>query len=186
MKRKDFLKCTLMGGCACSLLSLGGNTPLSAQETTEKKQEIDPAQAFITEWVENLMLTMDKTLDENTRVQIMEQGGRYCARKSYIPIAQKYKGDIPGLLELMKKQWADSLDYNEKTGTINITNKKATACLCPLVKGRSTLKSGTYCYCSQGWVKEVFEIVSGKNVAVKIMKSILRGGDCCQFQITLS
>ena len=78
------------------------------------------------------------------------------------------------------------LDYDEKNGTIHLVGKKFKSCFCPLVKGRSTLKSGTFCMCSQGWMKEVFETVSGKKVNVELEKTILRGSDCCAFKMTLT
>jgi predicted hydrocarbon binding protein len=186
LKREEFLKNAITGGCACALLALGGDKILSADDTVEKKPEKDANQEFITAWAEDLMGIMDRNLDEKTRVEIMEESGRRCAQKTYNPIVLKFKGNPEGLLDNMKKEFADRAVYDETNGTIHIVGKKFKSCFCPLVKGRSTLKSGTYCYCSQGWMKEVFETVTGKKVEVKLEKTILRGADCCEFKMTLT
>jgi len=186
MKRHEFLKKVMTGGCACALLTFGANNALSAEDTKEKKPAKDQNQEFITGWAENLMIVMDQNLDEKTRINIMEASGRNCAEKHYKAIAMKYKGNMKGFLEHMKQQFANVADYDEKKGTIRMVGKKFKACFCPVVKGRSNLKSGTYCLCSQGWMKQVFGMVSGKKVDVRLEQTILRGADCCIFNMTLS
>ena len=186
MKRKEFLKRSITGGCACALLAFGGNPFISADDTTEQKQEKDEKQEFITSWTEDLMGIMDKNLDEKTKINIMENSGRRCAQKYYYPIATQFKGNVKGLMERMKSALMEVADYDEKKGTIHLVGKKFKSCICPLVRGRSALKSGTYCYCSQGWMKEVFEYVTGKKADVKLIKTILRGADCCEFNITVT
>ena len=185
MDRKEFIKSTLKGTCVCTMLLLGGKSTF-ADENEKKPKKDNKDQEFITGWTENLMEIMDQNLDEKTRKKIMEQSGRKCAEKTYKKIALKYKGNIKGLLDLMKQQWAESVDFDKEKNTIRVAAKKAKACFCPMVKGRSTLSSGTYCLCSQGWAKEVFETASGKKVEVELEKTILRGADQCVFKITLA
>ena len=186
MKRGEFLKNVITGGCACAVLTLGGNKLYSADDTGEKKSNKDKNQEFITGWTENLMVIMDQNLDEKTRSKIMQESGRKCAEKTYKPIALKYKGNVKGILDFMKQEFADIADYDEKNGTIHLVGKKFKSCFCPLVKGRSSLKSGTYCFCSMGWMKEVFETVTGKKVKVELEKTILRGADCCAYKMILT
>jgi hypothetical protein len=186
MKRQEFLKNAITGGCACALLTFGTNNVLSADDTTKKKSEEDKNQEFISGWAENLMVILDQTLDEKTRSNIMEASGRNCAEKYYKAVALKFKGNVNALLDHLKKQFADVAEYDEKKGTIRLVSKKFKSCFCPVVKGRSSLKSGTYCLCSQGWMKQVFGMVSGKKVDVRLEKTILRGADCCIFNMSLS
>jgi predicted hydrocarbon binding protein len=186
MKRKEFLKNVLSGGCACTLLTLGGGKVLSADDTPEKKPEKDKNQEFITNWTENLMVIMDQNLDEKTREKIMQASGRKCAQNNFNPVALKYKGKVKELLSYLKQNFADFADYDEKNETIRMVSKKFKSCFCPLVKGRSSLKSPTYCLCSRGWMKEVFETVTGKKVEVELEQTILRGADCCSFKMTLT
>ena len=165
MDRKEFIKSTLKGTCVCTMLLLGGKSTF-ADDNDAKSKKDNKDQEFITGWTENLMEIMDQNLDEKTRTKIMEESGRKCAGKTYKKIALKYKGNINGLLALMKQQWAESADFDKEKNTIRVAAKKANACFCPMVKGRSTLSSGSYCLCSQGWAKEIFETVTGKKAEV--------------------
>jgi predicted hydrocarbon binding protein len=186
MDRKEFFKSTLKGTCVCTMLLLGGRHIATAASNDDNAKKDNKDQEFISGWTENLMQIMDQNLDEKTRVKIMEESGRKCAEKTYKKIALNYKGNVNGLLALMKQQWAESADFDKEKGLIRVVGKKAKACVCPMVKGSSTLSSGTFCLCSRGWVKEIFETVTGKKVDVKLEKTILRGGDQCVFNITLT
>jgi predicted hydrocarbon binding protein len=186
MDRKEFFKSTLKTGtCACAMLLLGGKgIAFASQEDSEKKE--DQIQKFISDWTESLMLIMDKNLDEKTKAKIMEESGRKCAEKTYKKVALKYKGNIKGFLDLMKQQWAEVADFDEGKGVIRFAGKKTKACVCPMVKGKSTLSTGTFCLCSRGWMKEIFETVTGKKANVKLEKTVLTGSDHCAFKITLT
>ncbi len=186
MDRKEFFKSTLKTGtCACAVLLLGGkDITFANQEDSEKKE--DKSQKFISDWTENLMLIMDKNLDEKTKAKIMEESGRKCAESTFKNVALKYKDNVKGFLALMKQQWAEVADFNEGKGVIQLAGKKTKACFCPMVKGKSTLSTGTFCLCSRGWMKEIFETVSGKKANVKLEKTVLTGSDFCAFKITLT
>jgi predicted hydrocarbon binding protein len=43
--------------------------------------------------------------------------------------------------------------------------------------------SGTYCNCSRGWAKALFEGALGRPVDVVMEQSIIRGDEQCQFRI---
>jgi predicted hydrocarbon binding protein len=45
--------------------------------------------------------------------------------------------------------------------------------------------SGTYCNCSRGWAKALFEGATGKPVEVNMEKSIINGDDQCRFEVIL-
>jgi len=64
--------------------------------------------------------------------------------------------------------------------------KKKAYCYCPLV--REHLDAGmpvAFCYCGAGWYRQQWEGAIGKPVTVKILKSILKGDDRCEFAIRL-
>ena len=186
MDRKEFFKSTLKTGtCACAVLLLGGkDIAFAGQDESEKKE--DKNQKFISDWTENLMLIMDKNLDEKTKTKIMEESGRKCAESSYKNVALKYKGNVKSYLALMKQEWAEVADFDEGKGVIHVIGEKTKACFCPMVKGKSTLSTGTFCLCSRGLMKEIFETVSGKKANVKLEKTVLTGSDHCAFKITLT
>ena len=68
------------------------------------------------------------------------------------------------------------------------TNKKYHAFHCPFV--REAILSGLkidskWCYCSAGFAKYPFEVILEKELEVKVLESVLSGGDICRFEITL-
>jgi hypothetical protein len=45
--------------------------------------------------------------------------------------------------------------------------------------------AGTYCNCSRGWAKALFEGATGKPVEVIMEKSIISGDSECRFRVLL-
>ena len=59
-------------------------------------------------------------------------------------------------------------------------------CYCSFVnKIPSGTLSATYCNCSRGWTKELFEKVLGRSVEVIMEESIVNGDQQCKFKIVL-
>ena len=57
---------------------------------------------------------------------------------------------------------------------------------CPMV--RNHLDNGifaAFCYCGSGWYRQQWEGILRKPVGVKILKSLLKGDDTCEFAIHL-
>lgn len=138
-------------------------------------------QKFLCDWLSNLMENMDSHLDEKTKVKILEECGRACAKNHAKDIALKFEGNLTGWLGQMKK-WVGSENIKRDKNRIEVRYSK---CLCPLVKNISSLFSRTYCHCSRGWLKENFETVVQKPVEVELVDSIMMGGKQCRFQVFL-
>jgi len=49
------------------------------------------------------------------------------------------------------------------------------------VKNNVINLTGTFCYCSRGWVKKIFETLLNKTVSVELEKSIGLGDKVCKF-----
>jgi len=60
-------------------------------------------------------------------------------------------------------------------------------CYCGLLRGlpEDENVSRTYCYCSEGFVKEFWENVLERPVKVELLQSALSGASECQFAIHL-
>lgn len=56
-------------------------------------------------------------------------------------------------------------------------------CLCPIVERGPEGLSGTFCYCSAGYVQAMFESLTGKKSTVEILETIKRGGKGCKFKV---
>jgi len=136
---------------------------------------------FVHNWILSLMENMDEHLDEEAKINLLEECGRACAERHAKAEALKQKGNLDGWLGVFKR-WVGSENVRREDNTVRLTYRK---CLCPLVQDRPPLMSTTYCNCSRGWLKEVFETVMEKSVEVKLEDSIMQGGKHCQFLVFL-
>lgn len=138
-------------------------------------------QEFFERWVQNLMESMDAHLDEQTRTALMESCGRACARGGAINSARKCQGDVDKLVTTLEK-WIGQGHARREGDVVHVVYPR---CLCHLVaKGPPTLPD-TYCLCSRGWLKEMFEAVVDHPVEVDLLESVKRGADQYRFTVTL-
>lgn len=136
---------------------------------------------FVHDWILKLMENMDKHLDEKAKIKLLEECGRACAESHAKEEALKHKGNLEGWLGVLKK-WVGAENIRKEKNVVQVMYSK---CLCPLVQDHPSLMSKTYCNCSRGWLKEVFETVMEKPVEVKLEDSIMQGGKHCQFLVFL-
>jgi len=80
-----------------------------------------------------------------------------------------------------KIPYAPKQYLNEKDPTL----KRYYACHCPLVRSairdRKSKISPTFCYCSGGYEKFHFDVISGEPVEVDLLESALKGNMRCRF-----
>ena len=136
---------------------------------------------FSQRWVKNLIASIDENLNEKTKIKLMESCGRACAREEAKQSAKACRSDVEKFLSTMKK-WIGKENVKKDGKTVTLVYPK---CFCQLVADGPSKLPNTYCYCSQGWLKEMFETVVGKPVSVKLIDSIKRGAKTCTFTIRL-
>jgi len=182
MKRNEFLKsaCSL-GMCSCAGVSILSGETLTAS-SDGKKNEQDWKIGFIQKRFAKMIAGMDSTVDQETKVKILENLGRACA-KEHAASFEKFKGNPESFLGDLEKNWAERTEYDKKTKTMKVIGKKQESCFCPFVDNSITPKD--FCLCSTGNMKETFETILGQPVDVKVEESILRGGERCSFTITM-
>jgi predicted hydrocarbon binding protein len=134
-------------------------------------------------WIATLMTGLEKNVDEKTLALVLEQCGRQCQSQSFVKKAKA-----------LYKQSKSIDDFLEKLGRVykhlRIDGKKVyiayPKCYCSQVnkipKGKL---SGSYCNCSRGWVKALFEGALDKPVQVIKEKSIIGGDSECKFRVIL-
>jgi predicted hydrocarbon binding protein len=136
---------------------------------------------FIERWVTDLILAMDDQLDEATKTALMESCGQACARRGAIDSAKKCEGDVDKLLATMER-WIGKGNVQRDGDLIHVVYPR---CFCHLVAKGPERMPDTYCLCSQGWLKEMFETVAGHSVHVALLESVKRGAEHCRFIVTL-
>ena len=140
---------------------------------------------LIRRWLTALLAGIDEHIDEQTRSKLMETCGTVCARHhASIDIAKSVKQeskDIDGFLEKLNQQ----KDYwcGKWVREGDIIYSVCEECGCPLVLAGLVELSPTFCDCSRGWVKAVFETALGKPVEVELTQAIGRGDKVCKFVV---
>lgn len=183
MKRKEFFKKTVQVGLAAGSMMLVKGKDAQAQ-TTEKKAEQQSKsrqQRFKEGWLKSLLKQMDEQFDEKTRVKLMEACGRDCARRGAIRMAEACKGDVGKLVDRL----AGFLGKENSRMEGNVVHLGYSKCLCELVADGPESLSDTYCFCSKGWVLEMFETAAQKPVKVELLQTIKGGAPSCKFLIKL-
>ena len=133
-------------------------------------------------WVVNLMDELDKTVDEETKVRILESCGRKCIGKGFLEkaetIAKKSKS-TEEFLEGLSKIWKHL--HVGKDGVLVVYER----CYCPLVRGYEGRMSQSFCNCSAGWIRELFETALKKPVKVEKKGTIKQGNKQCEFKVVI-
>jgi predicted ArsR family transcriptional regulator len=134
-------------------------------------------------WITTLMEGLDKNLDKGTIAKILEQCGRQCQTQSSIKKARDLYQKSKNTDEFLDRLAKVNKHIHREGDKVYLIYPK---CYCSQVnnipKGRL---SGTYCNCSRGWAKALFEGTIGKPVEVTMEKSIINGDDQCKFRIIL-
>lgn len=136
---------------------------------------------FAQRWVRDLVESMDEHLDQDTKVRLMESCGRACARAQAVTAARACEGDLEQLLSTLGR-WIGSENVQKDGDAVHVVYQR---CFCPLMGDEAIEVPGTYCLCSRGWLKEMFETVVARPVEVELVESIKRGADQCRFTVRL-
>jgi len=187
MDRKQFInKSVHLGMGSGALLLWGASGKSSAADSAqapggtpcEKKQE------FAQAWVKRLMETVDSQLDEAARTKLMEACGRACFRASHgeATEAKPQPDDFDKLLARLR-EFAGKDGVRQEGNAVYFSYGTSGRCFCPLVESGPPILPATYCNCSVGYVKEMFERAVGKPVKVELTESIKRGGKACRFGV---
>ena len=183
MKRKAFLKS--VAGCGlCSCLGTG----VVLAKANEARDDGFSASKDC-EWEKNftqkrfnwLLQLMEEELDTTEYNKIIRRLGVKCA-ESIENIAIENKGNPEGYFNKVNSMWGEVFTYDREKQIVSL-NTNLQKCPCPNVNMNITPES--YCDCSLGWQKHMFEIVFGKPVEVRHIETILRGGRTCRFEIRI-
>ena len=129
------------------------------------------------------MSGLEKNVDEKTLARILEQCGRQCQSQSFIKKAKELYEKSESIDDFLEKLGRAYKHLRREDGEVYIVYPR---CFCSQVnkipKGKL---SGTYCNCSRGWAKALFEGALGRPVEVIMEKSIINGDNECKFRVML-
>lgn len=181
MDRRDFMKKACRAGAGGAFVLAAG---AAAQAQTEKpaQTEVPPVEdrekKLSKEWIVSAVIAMSAELEEPETICVLEQCGRACARQGAVGMAAKHKGDLEGFLEGLRG-WIGENNARRDGEAVELVYEK---CYCHNVRDIETVPPA-YCHCSRGWVKEMFETVTGAPCDVELLSSIKRGGTECRFRV---
>ena len=67
--------------------------------------------------------------------------------------------------------------------------KRQLYCHCPRIRdimNANQTISPTYCYCGAGFYQNIWEVITGRQIEVKVEKSVLQGDDYCQIAVKIA
>ena len=137
----------------------------------------------VEKWVSSLMAELDEHVDKETLAKVLEQCGKQCQSPSFIRKARNIYQKSKNIEEFLDKFGKVYKHLHREGDSIYIVYPR---CYCSIVNKIPMGKlSATYCNCSRGWAKALFEGALKRPVEVTMMESIKRGDKQCRFKITL-
>jgi hypothetical protein len=146
-------------------------------------------------WIKSLMNHMDIHFDTKTKVSLMQACGRSCYINAFgiAPEEKPSTEEAKRYIGALKARGYEVRQDSEKTTILfswgrDHQNPQGLIlsdgyCMCPLVETGPAGLSPTFCYCSTGYVKEMFERALGQFVQVELLDSLKMGGKDCIFEI---
>ena len=139
----------------------------------------DTSQGF-TRWVKELLAALDGQIDEQARKNIMAACGQKCpfthlTDSRLLDIRDRAETE-EALLDTLCSEWR----LQKQQGRYYVVFDR---CYCPLVNDAIEGTSATLCSCTEGNLRHKFKLALGREVAIEVQKTIVRGDDECRFLI---
>jgi predicted hydrocarbon binding protein len=136
----------------------------------------------VQELIEMLKVAEAEGRVDDDLINMLECRGRECIGATYIKKAKtaaKNATDDDEFLDNLAK----SVRMLKREGdAVYMIYPK---CYCHRLKGIEGDVPHSYCYCSAGWVKEMFEQGLGRDIEVEVETSVLRGDEACRLRVIL-
>jgi predicted hydrocarbon binding protein len=132
--------------------------------------------------VDRLRAAETERRSDSELMNMLERRGRRCISVNYINKAKAAAKNA--------KSDAEFLDNLAKTVRMLKIEGKAVymvypKCYCHKLKDFKGDVPASYCHCSVGWVKEMFEQALGRVVEVRLEASVRRGDDACRLRVLI-
>lgn len=134
-------------------------------------------------WLVALIDALDEQVDEETRALVLERCGRRCQTQSLVKKAHGIYKKSKSVDEFLTEFGRVYRHLHRENGNVYIVYPR---CYCTFVnKMPAGRVSATWCNCSRGWAKALFEGALGRPVEVMTEQTIVRGDKQCKFRIIL-
>jgi predicted ArsR family transcriptional regulator len=136
-------------------------------------------------WMRDAIERLERLVGVEGSRRIMESCGQKCCGLTSRKIAKKLMSETESIADFVQKL----NDAGLGGGRLQLVDKHTITggydhCYCGHVKKTDQpFSSTTYCHCSVGWYKQLFESALGRPVDVEIKRSIISGANRCDFII---
>ncbi|MDH5714467.1 MAG: DUF6144 family protein [Candidatus Aminicenantes bacterium] len=140
--------------------------------------------AMKAEWLKGAIERLEKLVDKETAVKIMESCGLECCSSAVIKRAKQLMSKSSSIAEFLNKFSAGGYRFILKDNNIIIGTYNK--CYCGQVKHtKETFITNTYCQCGVGYLRQLFQSALEKPVKVELIQSIITGAERCEFIINI-
>ena len=136
--------------------------------------------------IQGMMATLDRVVGEETGRTVMEACGRRCISADTLAKAQRLRREADDLDDLLRRLNEAHIGGGHLRRQEDAIYAEYERCYCGSVSGTREAFSATYCACSCGWYRELFETLCNGPVEVQLLSSIIQGDDRCEFVIRIS
>lgn len=151
-------------------ISFGMDLPLSPTKSKKK------------EWVKFVSCELEKQFDEHTIQNI--RMGCHCTENGKLDESKEFIKNIYdttiSMVDFVDKMNGYDVGWYIKDGCLFT---KYSSCPCPMLEGDDILPTKTWCYCTVGYNKKIFEYVFNCEVEVELIESIKMGSNQCLMKI---
>jgi predicted hydrocarbon binding protein len=145
-------------------------------------KEIIMAKRNKRQWLIDLLKEVEGNISAERLTQILETRGRSCIPDAMISKAKKAAKDTKNDAEFLDNLAKVYPMLKREGDDVYVVYPE---CYCPGMKGFKGEVPHSYCYCSVGWVKEIFEQALKRPIEVKLESSVLRGDKECKLRVLL-
>jgi hypothetical protein len=185
MNRKTFAqKLALLGACPFVLQHLSADAIPAKAADDDELAMIKAQKEFMGNWLADLLESMEKNLDRETRELIVGYCGVQCFNRHQFKkdIAITANGDLDKLIE----NYSRNFEIWKAGTTVHIRyGEVSNQCYCPAANYRPSKPNDIHCECTRNTHKAIFEAALGRPFRVEVAESLRRGGKTCHFVVYL-
>jgi hypothetical protein len=136
-------------------------------------------------WVKEMVGRLEANVSPDQYLKIMQDCGRKCFGPTHRKLVRKIWNESKSINGFLNKLNEKGIGGGRLTlGNSNIITGGYDKCYCGLVKKTNKpFPTKTYCHCSSGWYRQLFEAAWEREVQVELLQSIITGAKTCEFII---
>lgn len=181
ISEKVLAGCEKLGDCAAGELARWTRSAMQTlaelvpDEKIRQKIMLDRSCVFTEEFGEEPLLKLRQIYHDTGSVEaVIEEmcRDRYKYARPYVEESVIYETKNPRY----PREFAEAKTAEEK---------RMAYCHCPLAGKGEVPIDEIYCYCGGGWYKGIWEFILERSVEIELVKSVMKGDECCTFAVRL-